>query len=170
MELEGFLEGCGECEVPYLVQSELDQNEYKCTCYDPSVQIAPVQIAPSPVPSPDPCEPANYGNKIYLQVNSLDYRWLTGGRNSGNYDVQTRNGFTETDVTSYQWIVRSSIGDGTRTFPDPKEGDCLQYGDKIYLPVNTLDRRWLTGGRTSGNEVVETRDFFSDTGNFSEYQ
>ena len=79
---------------------------------------------------------------------------MTGGRTGGNEVVETRNRFSDTaNDSAFQWIVLSSTGDGTRTFPDPKEGDCLQYGDKIYLPVNSFDYRWLTGGRTGGNKL-----------------
>lgn len=40
LELESLLDGCGECEVPYLVYAGSSQNEYTCSCYDPPVATA----------------------------------------------------------------------------------------------------------------------------------
>jgi len=41
LELEGMVDGCGDCEVPYLVEVETEPgqtNKYTCTCYDPESQ------------------------------------------------------------------------------------------------------------------------------------
>jgi len=105
----------------------------------------------------------NYGDKVYFQVNNLDSRWLNGGRDHGNKGVNTKDiygsAYEENLVnTAYKWIVRSTPGDGKRSTPDPKKGQCLKYGDIINLQVNNLDKRWLTGGRGSGNTGVATRD------------
>lgn len=105
----------------------------------------------------------SYGDKIILQVNSLDNRWLTGGRGGGNEGVFTRDKLSSTyesttAAESYQWIVRSEVGNGGRVTMDPKNGHCVKYGDKVHLQVNNLDNRWLTGGRGGGNEGVGTRN------------
>jgi len=95
-----------------------------------------------------------FGDKIYLQVNSLDNHWLTGGGDSGNAGVTTRGG----PDWSYEWTVRSVPGNGERSYLDPLNGNCLQEGNGIFLQVNNLDNRWLTGGRDVGNNGVYTRN------------
>jgi len=99
-----------------------------------------------------------YGDYVYLQVMNVNSRWLSGARNSGNEGVITRNllgndhelGPSE---KTYQWLIQS-MPDGN----DVKSGTCLKYGDKIFLKNEFITNRWLTGGRTGGNEVVETRN------------
>jgi hypothetical protein len=107
----------------------------------------------------------SYGDQVFLQNYNLDSRWLTGGRNSGNEGVLTRNIYSSDyeigqAETSYKWTVRSTRGEGSRNYPEPKQGECLKYGDQIFLQVNNLDDRWLSGGRNSGNEGALTRNIF----------
>ena len=40
--------------------------------------------------------------------------------------------------SSYQWTIRSNVGDGKRDYTDPKAGECLKYGDAVYLPRTTI--------------------------------
>merc|ERR1740136_52157 len=108
-----------------------------------------------------------YNSKVWFHSNSHDYEWLygwlTGGRDRGNNGVYTKNyldgGYEQRHSETYQWTVRSESGDGNRDDPDPKSGDCIAYNDKVFLQVNTINNRWLTGGRGLGNYEVETRDY-----------
>ena len=95
----------------------------------------------------------------------MDKRWLNGGRGGGNVGVHTRDiycsAYEKTQInTAYKWIVRSSFGNGTRSYKDLRHGRCVEDRDIVILQVNNLDNRWLTGSRGSGSEGVETRDKF----------
>jgi len=113
------------------------------------------------------CNRVMYGSKIFLQVNSMDYRWLSGGRGGGNPQAVTRNHLRSSYEISarntYQWIVRSTAGTGLRSSRDPKQGKCLRYGDAIYLQVNNMKNRWLSGGRGGGNHQVVTRNHLKNS-------
>ena len=90
----------------------------------------------------------NYGDAIYLKVGSATL-WLSGGRGTGNEHVVTRDGESGSVETTYQWTVmqsRATTGSGA-----------VSYGDEIYLKVGSATL-WLSGGRSSGNEQVVTRD------------
>jgi len=105
----------------------------------------------------------DYGDKVFLQNDWMDNRWLSGSRSGGNEGVVTRDHLRSTYervsvANTYKWIVRSTPGDGDRDYVDPKAGSCLAYGDTIYLQNNWMDDRWLSGSRSSGNEGVITRD------------
>lgn len=111
-----------------------------------------------------------YGDKVHLQVNTLNSRWLTGGRGSGNSGVDSRDKLGSayertTAAETYEWIVRSAPGKGTRSFKDPRSGRCVEYGDIINLQVNFMDDRWLSGARGAGNASVDTRDKYSIVSN-----
>jgi len=111
-----------------------------------------------------------YGDKVHLQANNLNSRWLTGGRGGGNTGVNCRDklssSYERTNVaTTYEWIVRSAPGKGTRSFKDPRSGRCVEYGDIINLQVNNLDNRWLSGARGTGNAGVDVRDKYSSANN-----
>jgi len=113
-------------------------------------------------------ECVRYNSKVLFQVNNLpiwvvsDKRWLTGGRDRGNDSVYLRNyldgGYEQRHSETYLWTVRSESGDGNRDDPDPKSRDCVAYNDKVFLQVNNLNNRWLTGGRGFENYDVETRN------------
>ena len=95
----------------------------------------------------------------------MDNRWLNGGRGSGNEGVHTRDvyrsAYEKAQInTAYKWTVRSTPGNGSRSYADPKKGQCLKYGDMINLQGNNLDNRWLNGGRGGGNVGVHTRDVY----------
>jgi len=104
-----------------------------------------------------------YNSKVWFQGMTSKNTWLTGGRDNGNNGVYAKNyldgGYEQRDPAKYRWTVRSESGRGDRDYPDPKSGECVAYNDKIFLQVNTINNRWLTGGRGFGNYVVETRDY-----------
>jgi len=104
-----------------------------------------------------------YNSKVWFQGMTSKNTWLTGGRDNGNNGVYAKNyldgGYEQRDPAKYRWTVRSESGDGNRDDPDPKSGECIAYNDKIFLQVNTVNNRWLTGGR---NYVVATRDYLLD--------
>ena len=95
----------------------------------------------------------------------MENRWLSGGRSGGNEGVVTRNLFDgdyeeNTASSTYQWTIRSELGNGNIDDQDPRSGECVAYGDVIHGQVNYVDSRWLSGGRSEGNEGVITRNFF----------
>ena len=105
----------------------------------------------------------NYGNQVFFQNEHYSNRWLSGARNRGNGGVITRNYYRssyERDqvARTYKWIIRSTPGNGERTFRDPKRGDCVKYGETVYLQNNWMNHRWLSGSRDRGNEKTLTRN------------
>merc|ERR1712176_953173 len=61
---------------------------------------------------------------------------------------------------SYSWTFQRSADDsGT---------GCVQPYDIVYLKLNSMDGRWLTGARSGGNELVETRDYNNPSNNYYE--
>ena len=92
----------------------------------------------------------------------LHDRWLTGARDSENDMVYVRDhlgsSYELSAVDAYEWQVRSTAGDGSRSYTDPKHGECLVHGELVFLQVNGMDNRWLSGGRGSGNEGAITRN------------
>ena len=104
----------------------------------------------------------NYGDQMFFQNNWRDNRWLSGARNRGNTQVVTRNHLgsnyeRERVARTYKWTIRSTAGNGARSYPDPKAGDCLRYGDIIYLQNNWINNRWLTVSRV--NSRAFTRNY-----------
>ena len=107
----------------------------------------------------DPIESTcvKYGDVIFMQVNSLNNRWLTGVRNTNAEGVITNDVFTELDKEfAYKWKVRSTPGNGQLSDVDPKHGQCLLRHDDIFLQVR--DNRWLSGARNTARELVVTRN------------
>ena len=51
-------------------------------------------------------------------------------------------------------------GSGSRTDTDPKQGECVIDSALIFLQSNTLDNRWLNGGRDAGSVEAYTRDIY----------
>lgn len=109
----------------------------------------------------------SYGDEVFLLQNDyMDSRWLTGGRKSGNTRVSTRVvDERNSKVNTFIWTVRSNY-----QITDPKRGQCLKYGDTIYLQVNSRDDRWLTGARDKGNEAVRTRNVLDELKVVNTYQ
>mmetsp|Transcript_2965 Transcript_2965/g.6510 ORF Transcript_2965/g.6510 Transcript_2965/m.6510 type:complete len:1386 (+) Transcript_2965:77-4234(+) len=82
-----------------------------------------------------------YGDAIFLQVASLDYRWLKRGNSTSN--AMTRDYFPEVGQSAkadYQWHVRSMVV-GNIVSSDPKQGQCVRYGDILFL--NSNHGEWL---------------------------
>jgi len=107
-----------------------------------------------------------YGDIIFLYNVWMADRWLSGARNTGNKDVITQNHLVNdherlTMATAYQWIVRSNPGTGSRSndlSPDPAYGECVEVLGVIYLQVNFMDNRWLSGARNTNNKDVITQN------------
>ena len=53
---------------------------------------------------------------------------------------------------TYHWIL------GSLSYKDAKDGDCLKYGDIIFLQDFFRTFRWLTGARGSKNQIVQVRN------------
>merc|ERR1711874_512182 len=99
-----------------------------------------------------------YGESLWLQNGD---KWLTAARK--NHDVFTRNAFDasgeEGTPLSYAWQVRSNAGNGkigSIGEVDPAAGQCVKYGDNVFLQARSFEDRWLTGGRKSGHHEVFT--------------
>lgn len=106
-----------------------------------------------------------YGDMVMFQVQSRAKRWLSGGRGKGNEIVVTRdlvgNAFESTITPTYSWQVRSNAGLGNvdaKAETDVKTGQCVSYRDFVFLQVQGLGFRWLSGGRDDGQEGVYTRN------------
>jgi hypothetical protein len=57
-----------------------------------------------------------YGDKIILQNNNFNYRWLTGARGGGNNGVYTRDKRNDNEMrehVTYEWIIMGTAGDGS---------------------------------------------------------
>ena len=80
-------------------------------------------------------------DQVFLQNDYTDSRWLTGGhRKSGNTKGSTPRVLKgNSKVDTLIWTVRSNYHQIT----DPKRGQCLKYGDTIYLQVRKSQK---TGG------------------------
>lgn len=107
-----------------------------------------------------------YGETLWLQNGNA---WLTGARNDGSHDVFTRyffdGGREEGAPLSYSWQVRSNAGNGqigSIREVDPAAGQCVKYGDLIFLQSQSIAKRWLTGGRNRGKNDVFTRNHFAN--------
>ena len=64
----------------------------------------------------------NYGDRIVLQVNNSENRWLSGGRNlngAKGRKVITSDLDNDSKISTYRWTVRSDFGNGERNYKDP---------------------------------------------------
>ena len=78
------------------------------------------------------------------------------------FDGCSGSGTSNCQLTSYRFPVDI----------DASFNDEIKYGDRIYLQVNGLNNRWLTGGRDSGNYNVYVRDMLGseyETNGFRSY-
>jgi hypothetical protein len=100
---------------------------------------------------------------FFLQNNGRNSRWLSGTRSGDGEkvlvrDFNSKNYELEKVFKSYKWKVRSN----PYTFGnerDPKQGDCVKYGDTIFLQNHEKDAdRMLSGSRGTANEGVLTRN------------
>ena len=77
--------------------------------------------------------------------NALLWLSVSGARGYGNKGVFTfHNEKEHWNRTDHQWTVRSSRGNGTVDYEDPRKGECLEYNDKIFLQNNFLPHLWCT--------------------------
>jgi len=114
-----------------------------------------------------------YGDRVFLQISNQDNKWLRGGLGGHTFGVLTHDMRGQLNSIEFQWIIRKRCGDGVgcngdRTRAEKEDGQCLKYNDVVYLQNNSLDNRWLTGGRGDGNKKVLTGD--TSEGNFWAYQ
>ena len=107
-----------------------------------------------------------YGDKVYLQGNNGS-GWLSGGRGQYNGQVVGRDyNLDVPDITSYEWIVLSEPGNGSRSTGGSTTGRCVTENDSIYLQVNNVDKRWLT---RSSTDTVITKDIETSDDSAKEY-
>jgi len=96
-----------------------------------------------------------YQDKVNIQINNIDNMWLTGGRGRYNRKVAIRNHFSETESKNqlvYSWTINGSITNGNMN--NNRIGDDVKYDGDIFLQIDNVNNRWLTGGRgISGSKV-----------------
>jgi hypothetical protein len=115
-------------------------------------------------------ETVDYGAKHFLRVKgSLNWLYDVGVGSPGSITRVSDPGSSSTEL-DHLWIVRSIEGSGLRTAADPKAGDCVKYGDTIYLQSNKQDYQWLNGGRGIGSIQVLTNDIRGEPGERSRYE
>ena len=75
----------------------------------------------------------SYGQTVWLQTDHRDNRWITAERDSGEkvYSLNQANKPRGNNNDKYQWGVRSDWSE--RGDADPKAGQCVKYGDTVYL-------------------------------------
>ena len=71
----------------------------------------------------------------------------------GNYGT-----FFVGKTPTFEWKAFSTLEQNTA---DPKAGECIKYGDVIYLSNNYNPDYWLTGSRGTNNLGVGTRDYWA---------
>jgi len=90
-----------------------------------------------------------YGNIIILKTVSSENKYLTGGRH-GNMLPKTNNlnefVYCTNENRYFKWKLRSNLGNGDLSYPDPKENQAVKFGDHIYLQTLTIEDRFLVGG------------------------
>lgn len=119
-----------------------------------------------------------YGDVVWLQVQNLANRWLTGGRDPFPKFVHTynhlENAFERARSLEYMWQVRSNPGTGNVAEADPRGGQCVDYGDVVWLQIQNMPNRWLSGGRGDDHESVRTYNHldggYEQTVNLKKYQ
>lgn len=92
-----------------------------------------------------------YGDSVYLQVfphRPTPIRYLTGARGFNGHTVLTKDmkqNNEESRKTTYQWIVRSHIGEtGIPQDLDMNNSTCLKYGDIFWLQNKGANQRYLS--------------------------
>lgn len=104
-----------------------------------------------------------YGDVVMFQVQSMANRWLAGGRGRWKKNVILGNHLGSrkelNKVNSYSWRVRSSPGTGNVSdAADPRGGQCVSYGDSVFLQSQNAANRWLSGIGGSEEDDVTTRN------------
>lgn len=102
-----------------------------------------------------------YGSPVILKVEGYD-RFLTGSRGHENRGVHTRDFRTEdpSKLSTYEWTMWSQSGSRQG---DPEAGQCVKFGDVVYLRNGYRTDRWLSSSRGHGNNGVDTRFPFSSS-------
>lgn len=97
-----------------------------------------------------------YQDKVNIQMNNIDNMWLTGGRGKKNRKVAIRDHFSETESKNqlvYTWTINRSITNGNM---NNRIGDDVRYDGDIFLQIDNVDNRWLTGDLGIGGSIVRT--------------
>jgi len=100
-----------------------------------------------------------YQDKVYIQVNNVDNMWLTGGRGRKSRKVAIRDHFSKTESKNqlvYSWTLRSNTTDNYRKINDSRTGDDVRYDGDIFLQIDYVHNRWLTGGLGIDGSMVRT--------------
>lgn len=126
---------------------------------------------------PTPENAIFYGNTTFLQVNNLDSRWLVAPL---DYNCAGTADALVSDAVDFrpwfEWQFISVIGNGNDPEAyknDPKRGECIRYGDTVYLHTVGGDPSisvavdenvvlFLTGSRGEGNEYVNVTQYYGD--------
>ena len=118
--------------------------------------------SPTVSPTETPGETVQYGDIVYFELKyddefdaikndmNITTLWLSGGRGEDFNLVMTRDLIANPSEGQkyFEWIVRSSVTEsGDRFETDPKNDECVKYGDKVFLQVNRPASRWMSGGR-----------------------
>lgn len=112
-----------------------------------------------------------YGDQhVYLQSNSRDSLWLAPAPEDNGTGVVTNENVVEGQGS---WILQSRPYDTNGELNDPKYGQCLKYGDTIYLRdvysadllSDCLGQEEGLGNQTNVTFYDETKGWLSRTGN-----
>lgn len=107
-----------------------------------------------------------YGDQVYVQDFFMDSRWLRGSGGEKNEVVVTRSqlkdDYERQHLELYQWKLQSTQGANAQSLNDPKNGNCIKYGDVFYFHQPSSNM-WMSGGRSDGNEGVVTRHYWDDS-------
>ena len=122
----------------------------------PVASLSVSSTASQPV-NPGDVHCLKYGDSIILQVNNMNYRWLTGGYDDGQNEVDTRD-FTGSKYFTYRWFVRSIDIDTTNSGSDPQSGNCVRYNEKVYIENHEMSGMWLRGGLETLKQGVKIGD------------
>ena len=150
--------GCnGNKGVP--IHNVIDKISYHLSGTLTGTPPGPAPTTISPVyPLEEHC--LKYGDSIFLQVDNMDRRWLAGGYNKGQNEVDTRD-FTGENYFTFKWIVKNVNN------PNRKIGKCVHYNDKVYIENQKMTGMWLRGGIEARKQRVKIGD---RSGNKKQYQ
>jgi hypothetical protein len=99
-----------------------------------------------------------YGDTIFMQGLGRDNDWLTGRRGKKKENVRMENINSKGIKSEHQWIVRSTKGDGKRSYRDPRHGQCVRSKDHVMFQNKGGDYDFITGARDKGNYNVYTKN------------
>lgn len=133
-----------------LIENYMDYTEDACMDSFTSGQITRMKAAWNDIRYTESKYCLKYGDSIFLQINNMDRRWLTGGHDDDQDEVETHN-YTRGKYFKYKWFIRN-IDDS-----NPQTGTCVKYNDKVYLE-NRSNSKWLRGGLYDNKTGVEIGD------------